>query len=78
VLPTGLLPKHSVHARCRQLRLLIRLLTGVGARAQMANPSVGVIGIEWRPVPCTFQPANDLGPIGTPPGYPSSSYCAFQ
>jgi hypothetical protein len=41
----------------------------------MANPRVGVIALNYRNVPCSFQPANDLGPIGWPEGWPSSSYC---
>ena len=40
---------------------------------QFANPSNGVIGINYREVPCDSKPKHDLGPVGFPPGSPSPS-----
>lgn len=42
------------------------------AMLKFANPSNGVIGINYRSVPCDSVPKNDLGPIGYPPGYPQA------
>ncbi len=41
--------------------------------SQFANPSNGVIGINYREVPCDSKPKHDLGPVGIPPGSPSPS-----
>ena len=56
--------------------MLPEYITHLWSRLQLASPRAGVIGINYRQVPCNFKPARDLGPLGWPSGWPGSSYCA--